>query len=470
MKKTMVFLVSILMVFMAIMPMCSVYADESSLIPDLNLTQYNTPDNEAMQFVEDLKIGWNLGNTFDAIDCTWLPDEMQYEAAWCGVYTTKAMIDALKAKGFNAIRVPVSWHNHVSGNDFEISQPWLNRVQEVVNYCIDNDMYVILNIHHDIDEDYYFPSSTYLENSRRYMTSIWSQLAERFAGYDERLIFESVNEPRLVGHINEWWIDMNNADVIDSINTINTLNQVFVDTVRATGGNNASRYLMCPGYCASSDGAINQYFKLPTDIAGNENKLIVSVHAYTPYNFALQSQADGGTDYWSVNDTASTSGVTGFMDALYNKYTSKGIPVVIGEFGARNKSDNLQSRVEFSSYYIATARARGITCFWWDNNAFTGTGELFGLLDRATCQFRYPEIADGMIRYASNEPELVYGDCNGDGKVNSTDFAEFKRYLLDSESTYNRVLDLNLDNAVNSVDFAIMKQYLLGIIDSIPVN
>ncbi|RCX19950.1 endoglucanase [Anaerobacterium chartisolvens] len=470
MKKTMVFLMSILIVLMTVMPVLSAYAAGGAVIPELNIPKKNIPDNDAMRFVNNMRLGWNLGNTFDAIDNNWLTDEMEYEATWSGVYTTKQMIDFLKQKGFNAIRIPVSWHNHVSGTDFKISDRWLNRVQEVVNYCIDNNMYVILNIHHDIDRRYYFPSSAYRESSRRYVTSIWSQLAAKFASYDNRLIFESINEPRLVGHVNEWWIDINNADVIDSINTINTLNQAFVDTVRATGGNNASRYLMCPGYCASPDGATNQYFRLPNDISSNVNKLIVSVHAYSPYNFALQAENEGGINYWSVNDPTSVSGVTSFMDPLYSKYTSKGIPVVIGEFGARNKNDNLQSRVEYSSYYVAAATARGISCFLWDNNAFTGTGELFGFFDRAACQIRYPEIVDGMLKYALKGPELVYGDCNGDGKVNSTDFAEFKRYLLDSESTYNKVLDLNRDNAVNSVDFAIMKQYLLGIIGSIPVN
>ena len=469
MKKTTAFLLSILMFLTVIAPMQNVNAAETNFIPNLDIKEYNIPNNDAMQFVKDLKLGWNLGNTFDAANNTWLTDEMAYEAAWCGVYTTKKMIDTLKAKGFNAVRIPVSWHNHVSGTDFKISEKWLNRVQEVVNYCIDNNMYVILNIHHDIDKAYYFPSSTYLENSKKYMTSIWSQLANKFANYNNHLIFEGINEPRLVGHTNEWWIDINNADVIDSIKCINQLNQVFVNTVRATGGNNASRYLMCPGYCASADGATNQYFQLPTDTAGNVNKVIVSVHAYTPYNFALQPKKDGGIDYWSVSDTTSVNGVTGFMDTLYSKYINKGIPVVIGEFGARELNANLKARVEYASYYIAAARARGITCFWWDNNAFSGDGELFGLLDRSTCEFRYPQIADGMVKYASKAQEAVYGDLNNDGKVDPLDFAAFKKYLLDPNHAYNKYYDLNADNSVDVVDFAIMKQYLLGIKTKLPL-
>jgi endoglucanase len=372
----------------------------SELVPKLSLTQYNTPDNEGMKFVENMKIGWNLGNTFDAINCTWITNELEYETAWCGSYTTRGLIDTLKNSGFNAIRIPVSWHNHVSGENFKISEVWINRVQEVVNYCMDNNMYVILNIHHDVDKVYYYPSSTYLKNSKHYMTCIWKQIAAKFAEYDDHLIYESINEPRLTGHTNEWWIDPGNADCIDSIRCINELNQVFVDTVRATGGKNAVRYLMCPGYCASPDGAVNTNFKMPTDIIGNINKLILSVHAYTPYNFALE---ETGTNYWGVNDKSSVRNIVEFMDNLYNKYTSKGIPIVIGEFGARNKKDNLKSRVEFASYYIAAARARGISCIWWDNNAFTGEGELFGLINRSTYEYKYPEIVQGMMKYAERK-------------------------------------------------------------------
>ncbi|PYG90198.1 endoglucanase [Ruminiclostridium sufflavum DSM 19573] len=474
MKKITVFLLCFLMLFTVIQPVQNVSAADSSLIPDIQIQQMNIPDNAAMKFVNNLKLGWNLGNTFDAFNCYWLTNELDYESSWVGIKTTKAMIDAIKQKGFNAVRIPVSWHDHVSGADYKISDAWMNRVKEVVDYCIDNKMYVIINIHHDNDNTYpayFYPNSANLDTSKKYISSIWKQIATKFADYDEHLIMEAMNEPRMVGHTNEWWIDPNNADCIDSIKSINQLNQVFVDTVRATGGNNASRYLMCPGYCASAEGATNSNFKLPTDKDGVVNKIIVSVHAYTPWNFALQANSEGGISTWSIDDSNSVNQTKGFMDTLYSKYTSQGIPVVIGEFGARDKS-NLKARVEFASYYVAAARARGISCFWWDNNAFTGTGELFGLLDRATCQFKYVEIADGMVKYVGDGGqtgnEIVYGDYNKDGNVDAIDFAGFKMYLLDSQHTYNEVLDLNVDNTVDAVDFAIMKQYLLGVVTELP--
>lgn len=367
-----------------------------AVLPEISADTYELPENEALSFTKDMKIGWNLGNTFDAVDDSGsLTDDMSLESAWVGVKTSKVMIDSMKAAGFNTLRLPVSWHNHVD-EDFNINEPFLDRVQEVVDYAIDNDMYCILNIHHDNEKGYFYPDTENLENSEKYVAAIWKQLAERFADYDEKLIFEGLNEPRLKGTGLEWSVNANNATSLDSVEAINKLCQVFVDTVRAAGGNNAERYLMIPGYAASADGVLIDSFKLPDDSA--DNKLIVSVHAYTPYDFALQDLT--GTCEWSIDNAGSTSPITGFMDRLYDKFTSKGIPVVIGEFGARNKKENLQARVDFAAYYVANARARGMTCCWWDNNVFYGAGECFGLFDRKTISWKYPDIVIAMMKYA----------------------------------------------------------------------
>ena len=157
-------------------------------------------------------------------------------------------------------------------------------------------------------------------------------VAERFKDYDHRVIFESMNEPRIVGHKNEWWPDPNDADIMDAVECINELNQLFVDTVRATGSNNRDRYLMVPGYCASFAGATVPGFRIPADTV--DNRIIISVHAYTPYNFALQ---DGGIRTFDISRQSSTKDINYFMDILYDSFVSKGIPVVIGEFGAVNK-------------------------------------------------------------------------------------------------------------------------------------
>lgn len=373
----------------------NVLGEPSDLVPEVTVDKYKVPENEGMELIKDMQLGWNLGNTFDASDAGHISaeNELDYEKAWCGQITSIENIAALKAAGFKTIRIPVSWHNHVD-EEFHISQPWLTRVKEVVDWCRDMDFYVILNTHHDNAEDYYYPDSAHMESSKKYLTAVWTQMAETFRDYDEHLILESMNEPRLVGTNYEWWLDRNNEQCKDAVNCINTLNQLFVDTVRATGGTNETRWLLCPGYAASPDGALNEGFALPNDPA---NRIILSVHAYRPYSFALDTK---GTKEWSLDNASDTGDILNFMDNLYGKFVMNGTPVLIGEFGAMNK-DNLEQRVAFSAYYTAAARARGISCCWWDNNAFTGSGENFGLLYRHGSVFTYPEIVQALVKGSS---------------------------------------------------------------------
>lgn len=191
--------------------------------------------NTATELVNFIGTGWNLGNSLDAIGGG---NSLSSETSWGNPKTTKAMIDAVKAQGFNTVRVPVSWGNHTTGDNFTIDSKWLARVKEVVDYCIDNDMYVILNIHHDTSTQYYYPSSTYKTQSVKFVKSIWTQVAKYFKDYDQHLVFETLNEPRLVGTGDEWWFPVNNPNsaVRDSISVINTLNQTAVDAIRAAGG------------------------------------------------------------------------------------------------------------------------------------------------------------------------------------------------------------------------------------------
>lgn len=369
-------------------------------VPVIEIEQKELPDSEALVFVQNMKTGWNLGNTFDASDNSKSGDDLKYESMWCGTVTTKEMIDTLKEAGFQTIRIPVSWHNHLTDDNHTISEVWLNRVQEVVDYAIDDGMYVIINIHHDFSTEYIYPSGEYLEQSKTYVTDIWTQVADRFKDYDDHLIMESMNEPRMVGSNNEWWLDFQNAECIDSIQCINEINQVFVDVVRSSGGNNATRYLMVPGYDASLQGAVNSYFSLPTDIEENQNKILVSVHAYTPYSFALQGEGESGsTDVFDMTGSSSTKDIDDLMKQLYDTFVKNGTGVVIGEYGARDKSGNLQARVDFTAYYIEAARASGITCCVWDNNSFSGSGENFGLFRRQNMTFLYPEILESIMAH-----------------------------------------------------------------------
>lgn len=359
-------------------------------IPEIDVDGYAVPDTEALNFVQDLKLGWNLGNTFDAFDCN-LTDEMAYEKAWCGAYTTIEDIAAVKAAGFRTVRIPVSWHNHVDEN-FQVSKAWMQRIKEVVDWCIACDLYVIVNTHHDNAEAYYYPDSAHLESSKAFLSAIWTQMGEVFRDYDERVILESMNEPRLVGTNYEWVLDESAPECQDAMECINQLNQLFVDTIRGIGGGNETRYLLCPGYAASVDGAAAEEFRIPDDPA---DRVIVSVHAYTPYDFALNR---AGTDSFDSSNPVDRNAVLNFMDILYGKFVMNGTPVLLGEFGALNK-DNLEDRIDFSAYYVAAARGRGMTCCWWDNNAFMGSGENFGLLFRKTATYTYPDIVKAMLAY-----------------------------------------------------------------------
>ena len=390
-------LVSLILCAFTLLSLAACAAEEGIMIPDLTIKQFEIPDTEAMAFVRSLGAGWNLGNTMDAHDDNFRGNEMDLEGYWCGVKTSREVFNALFDAGFRTVRIPVSWHNHVDKETFAISEPWLRRVQELVDWALDAGLYVVINTHHDVGYSFYYPDSAHLDTSLRYITAIWAQVADRFRDYDQRLIFESMNEPRLANTDHEWWFEAGNSACEDAAQCINALNQAFVDTVRASGGLNGARYLMVPPYDASPSPVNLDAFTLPRDSA--EGKLIVSTHAYIPYSFALDIK--GGSSF-TLDNPQQVGEIGGAMNRLYERYVSQGIPVVMGEYGALNK-DNLQDRVTFTAYYVASASARGIPCFWWDNHAFRGWGENFGLLDRKAISWPNPEIVDAIMRYALSD-------------------------------------------------------------------
>ena len=326
-------------------------------------------DTEAI--LEDMGLGWNLGNSLDATGGSGLDTE----TSWSNPKTTQALIDKVKSLGFNTVRVPVSWGKHVSGDNYTINSAWLARVKEVVDYCYKNDMYVILNIHHDTKSSEsasgagYYPRSSAYSSSEKFVTSVWSQMAEYFKDYDYHLIFETLNEPRLIGTGYEWWFNKWNipSEVKDAIDCINKLNQKAVDTIRATGSNNRGRLIMCPGYDASIDGATVSGFKLPTDTSGNKNRIAVSVHAYSPYNFAMNVDTSNGAT--STYSSSIKDELKNLFSTLKSNFRDKGIPVVIGEFGSTDKN-NTAERVKWATDYTALAKKNKIPCVLWDNNAF----------------------------------------------------------------------------------------------------
>lgn len=353
--------------------------------PTTEEAQTDAPDEfntslTGLELTSDIKIGWNIGNTLDATGGSGLSQE----TSWGNPKVTPELIQAVKDAGFNAVRIPTTWQRQMDDNNV-INEDWLNRVQEVVDYAYSRDMYVILNMHH---EDWYIPYAKDEEAISAKMTACWTQIAERFRDYDEHLIFEGMNEPRWKNTQYEW-----NGGNDEGREVVNHLNKVFVDAVRATGGNNRYRFLMICPYAANSSESALSALEIPDD-----ERLIVSVHAYIPYSFALQIP---GSDKWVASKPNCTREIDQLAEVLDRLFVSKGQAVIIGECGAMNR-ENEEYRAQWAEYYFGKFRAIGVPCFWWDNGAFY-SGETFGLFERFSNIVKYPVLLEAMMKGASGE-------------------------------------------------------------------
>lgn len=363
----------------------------------------NVPFNSksATQTVKDMRIGWNLGNTLDATNGS----GPFSETSWGQPETEEIMIQGLADSKIKTIRIPVSWTKHIGDDQYTIDPLWMLRVKEIVDWAIDKDMYVILNTHHDNyphpdaikGHGYYYPNATNYEESVRFLTNIWGQIALAFNnGYDEHLIFETLNEPRLCGTDVEWNFSKTDSRTLEAADILNKYNQLIVDVIRASGGNNKERFIMLPGYAASPAAAFADEFKMPQD--EQPDHLILSVHMYSPYIFAMQSP---GITYW--NDKLQSEIARTFKE-LNTKFIENGYPVIIGEFGATDK-DNLEDRVGWAHSFIKYSRKYGMTSCLWDNGSTLPRGskdynEKYGYYDRLNQEWYFPEIIDAIIEEA----------------------------------------------------------------------
>jgi endoglucanase len=342
-----------------------------------------------------MRAGWNLGNVFDSADdkpfCA--ERELGYLTSRNNPVYSKELFQAVFDAGFRTIRLPCSWHNHATNDNFDISPVWLEAYKKAVDDALSIGFFVIINIHHD--DGFVIPTSEKLESSWKFMGSIWRQLAETFKDYDERLLFESLNEPRLKGTDYEWKvIDYKNEIQRDALDAIMTYNERFVKLIRESGGYNTSRYLLCPSHAANADSTLIPEFKIPDD-----DRVIVSVHAYIPYEFALAPIGnEAATDKFDPENPSDTKSVDKFLDGLYEKYTSKGVPVIIGEYGASNRDNNTEARAKWTEYYVGKAARAGIVCVWWDNGSFDGDYENFAIIRRDTLDFPYPTILAPLVK------------------------------------------------------------------------
>lgn len=323
-----------------------------------------------MEFVAGMGTGWNLGNSFDPVDCTWITNEMDYETAWGNPKVTKELIHFIKEQGFDTIRIPVTWTNHVSASpEYTISPQWLDRIQEVVDWCMDEDLYVILNIHHE--SSWLTRASTDYEGTMVKYKAIWTQLAARFADYSDKLLFESMNE-----------IGFDDLGPDQGYELMNRINSEFTDLIRSCGGQNTTRYLVLAGYWTDIDKSC-QGILMPQD-----NRVILSVHYYSPSDFAI---AEAGTS-WGYRSTWGAEEDFAYMEEQFEKlkttFLDAGIPVIMGEFGCIIKDKDPESRILYLSSVADHCRRYGICPIFWDN------GEE---IDRTNLQWRTDSLADQLL-------------------------------------------------------------------------
>lgn len=328
------------------------------MLSAVKLTPFNIIETDAadtitaFEITEDMKIGWNLGNTLDATGGAGYSG-LDTEISWGNPRASQEMINAVKAKGFNTLRVPTTWYPHLDGNN-NIDPAWLARVHEVVDYAYKNGMYVILNVHHENWINRADLGTAYEEMSVK-LKAIWKQLAEEFKDYDQHLIFEGMNEPRAAGTTHEWW-----GPQQDEVDCINKLNQDFVDTVRSVESPyKDTRLLMVPPYCATSDAGMMSTLKVPDD-----PYVAASIHAYSPYGFTMDKTVP---DHSTFTEAYSVELET-ILNGIRKQFVEKDIPVVLGEFSASNYN-NTEARCEWAEQYISLMKGYGIPCVLWDNDA-----------------------------------------------------------------------------------------------------
>lgn len=369
MKKRFLHLFSLMLAVLMLIP-CVGSAEEAEAVDNGVMREGLT----ALEATRLMGNGINLGNTLEACDNnvgikTNTP--LSYETHWGQPKTTQAMIDGMKAAGFDTIRIPVAWMTnatHLYEGDYTIDADYMDRVEEVVRYARKAGMYVIVNDHWDGGWYGMFGSES-AETRALAMEAykgMWQQIAERFRDYSDYLIFESANE-ELGTRFDENSPLYCSDSVVTYLNDderyalTNEINQTFVDVVRATGGNNATRFLLIAGYGTNIDQTCDDRFQMPKDTA--DSKLMVSVHYYDPWSYCGASSAVSATKWGKVSDYE-------YMDqqlAKMTKFTEAGYGVVIGEYGALPCSDGLKDNtLAYHTAFLDTCTKYNLTNCLWD--------------------------------------------------------------------------------------------------------
>lgn len=353
-------------------------------------------DVDAQTWCKNVVMGWNLGNSLEAEGT---------ETSWGNPATTADMIKSIKGEGFNAVRIPVRWGQHCDMSTMTIDEKCLSRVKEIVDWCLAEDMYVIINTHHDLWLEYY-PTNAKKTELNEKLGKLWTNIATAFADYDGRLAFAGLNEVNAEGN---WGL----TPTQENYDVTNSFNQTFVDAVRATGGNNALRNLVVQSYrCNPTMGLTN--LVVPTD--PTPDRLSVEFHYYDPYSYC--SGAAGSYNYWgiafsdkgTVTPDGNEKSLANFFLTIREKWWEQGLGVVIGEYGCSchyTTADKATQEANMQYYMkclVSEARKNGFAAFVWDNNAYGNGSEKFGIFDRKNnMKVRTPFFLDGIKEGSKTE-------------------------------------------------------------------
>ncbi len=358
-------------------------------------------DITALEIVKEMAPGMNLFNTLDAHSTgAWATPGLGQETIWGNPVTTQPMVQGMADRGFKTLRVPTTWYNHMGeGPDYKIDEEWMDRVEEVVNYAFEADMYVILNLHHEdlkTDDDHkgswLCPTNEYKEANIEQLKKVWTQIATRFKDYGDYLIFETMNEPREIGSKEEW-----TGGSTEHREVIDAYNKVAVETIRATGGNNAKRFIMCPQVGANTVSAKSHFGDFYKDLG--DDKIILSVHSYDPYFFCLADEKNWGTD-------AEVKALHNNINNWGGHFKKLGIPVVMGEWGAGGHGD-YADRVKLYDETVKACIANDVTPVTWITS-----------YNRTTLEWTQPLIEEAIMKnYQDNYEGITEITINADAET-----------------------------------------------------
>ena len=360
------------------------YAVADSIPPDTT----GMRDLSSVELAKEMVPGWNVGNSLDAIGG---------ETAWGNPKISQRLIDSIRAAGFHAVRIPVAWSNFMDTTTYTIDPALMNRVEEVVNYVLNDSMYAIVNIHWDGGWMQPTYASQVYVNTR--LAAMWRQIAIHFRDYDDHLLFAGTNEVMVTGNYG--------TPTVEYYTVQNSFNQTFLTTVRSTGGRNFYRHLVVQGFNTNINYTVS-YFSAPHDVT--TNRLMVEVHYYDPYNFTLNSSSSitqwgkNATDPAKTETWANESYADGQFQKMKTKFIDHGYAVILGEYGviARTNLGSPALNAEYAGYrlyymqYITGSMYRhGLVPIYWDNG-YTGNNSL-GLFNRSTGARVHSDIINAII-------------------------------------------------------------------------